>query len=143
MAAAIENVGRRIVDLSRSAATRRSVAAERNRRPKRSAAAGDCGRCRSGQQAHRRATMKKKTRIDQALVELGFFESGERAQRAIMAGEVRAGDRVFAKPAEMIGADATISVSEAPKFASRGALKLSGALDHFGIDVRGNVALDI
>jgi len=87
--------------------------------------------------------MKKKTRIDQALVERGFFESRERAQRAIMAGEVRAGDRVFAKPAEMIGADATISVSEAPKFASRGALKLSGALDHFGIDVGGKTALDI
>ena len=87
--------------------------------------------------------MKKKTRIDQALVERGFFESRERAQRAIMAGEVRAGDRVFAKPAEMIGIDATISVSEAPKFASRGALKLSGALDHFGIDVGGKTALDI
>ena len=87
--------------------------------------------------------MKKKTRIDQALVERGFFESRERAQRAIMAGEVRAGDRVFAKPAEMIGVDTTISVSEAPKFASRGALKLSGALDHFGIDVGGKRALDI
>jgi len=87
--------------------------------------------------------MKKKTRIDQALVERGFFESRERAQRAIMAGEVRAGDRVFAKPAEMIGIDATISVLEAPKFASRGALKLLGALDHFGIDVGDKTALDI
>lgn len=85
----------------------------------------------------------KKTRIDQALVERGFFESRERAQRAIMAGEVRVGDRVFAKPAEKIDIDEKISVSEAPKFVGRGALKLAGALDHFGIDVAGKIALDI
>ena len=87
--------------------------------------------------------MKKKTRIDQALVERGFFESRERAQRAIMAGEVRMGDRVFAKPAEMIDMDMTISVSEKSEFVGRGALKLAGALDHFQIDPRGEVALDI
>ena len=87
--------------------------------------------------------MKKKTRIDQALIERGFFESRERAQRAIMAGEVRVGDRVFAKPAEKIDIDEKISVSEVPQFVGRGALKLSGALDHFGIDVASKVALDI
>ena len=84
-----------------------------------------------------------KMRIDHALVERGFFESRERAQRAIMAGEVRAGDRVFAKPAEMVEMDAAISVAGPPQFVSRGALKLSGALDFFGIDVEGKVALDI
>ena len=41
--------------------------------------------------------MKKKARIDQTLVERGFFERRERAQRAIMAGEVRVGSHVFAK----------------------------------------------
>ena len=82
-------------------------------------------------------------RIDQALVERGFFESRELARRAIMAGEVRAGDRVFAKPAEKIDIHAAISVSGPPQFASRGALKLAGALDHFGIDVHDKVALDI
>lgn len=84
-----------------------------------------------------------KMRIDHALVERGFFESRERAQRAIMAGEVRAGDRVFAKPAEMVEMDAAISVAGPPQFVSRGALKLSDALDFFGIDVEGKVALDI
>jgi 23S rRNA (cytidine1920-2'-O)/16S rRNA (cytidine1409-2'-O)-methyltransferase len=87
--------------------------------------------------------MKKKARIDQTLVERGFFESRERAQRAIMAGEVRVGDRVFAKPAEKIDIDAAISVSQPPQFASRGALKLEGALDHFQINVRDKIALDI
>jgi len=87
--------------------------------------------------------MKKKARIDQALVERGFFESRERAQRAIMAGEIRVGDRVFAKAAELVDLDAAISVSRAPQFVGRGALKLGGALDSFGIDVAGKVALDI
>ena len=85
----------------------------------------------------------KKARIDQTLVERGFFASRERAQRAIMAGEVRVGDRVFAKAAELIEIDAPISIVQPPQFASRGALKLGGALDFFGIEVRGKTALDI
>src|SRR5947208_1273076 len=60
-----------------------------------------------------------------------------------MAREVRVGDRVFAKAAELVDVDAPISISGQPQFASRGALKIGGALDHFGIDVRDKVALDI
>jgi 23S rRNA (cytidine1920-2'-O)/16S rRNA (cytidine1409-2'-O)-methyltransferase len=85
----------------------------------------------------------KKARIDQTLVERGFFASRERAQRAIMAGEVRVGDRVFAKAAELIEIDAPISIVQPPQFASRGALKLGGALDFFGVEVKGKIALDI
>ncbi len=85
----------------------------------------------------------KKARIDQTLVERGFFASRERAQRAIMAGEVRGGDRVFAKAAELIEIDAPISIVQPPQFASRGALKLGGALDFFGVEVKGKTALDI
>ncbi|HLW36213.1 MAG TPA: TlyA family RNA methyltransferase [Chthoniobacterales bacterium] len=87
--------------------------------------------------------MKKKTRIDQALVERGFFESRERAQRAIMAGEVRVGNQLITKPAVMIATDAAISIAESPQFVGRGATKLSGALDFFKIDPAGKVALDI
>src|SRR5438270_2538539 len=87
--------------------------------------------------------MKKKARIDQTLVERGFFESRESAQRSIMAGEVRVGDRVFAKAAELVDIDAPISVSDAPQFVGRGGLKLGGALDSFGIEVAEKVALDI
>jgi len=87
--------------------------------------------------------MKKKARADQTLVERGFFETRERAQRAIMAGEVRVGEQLIEKPAAMIDIDAPIAIAEAPQFVGRGALKLSGALDHFKIDVRGKVALDI
>jgi len=85
----------------------------------------------------------KKLRIDDALVERGFFESRQRAQRAIMAGEVRMGDHVIAKASELIEANSPISIAQGPEFASRGALKLAGALDFFRVDVRGKVALDI
>jgi 23S rRNA (cytidine1920-2'-O)/16S rRNA (cytidine1409-2'-O)-methyltransferase len=87
--------------------------------------------------------MKKKARIDQTLVERGFFESRELARRAIMACAVRAGEQVITKPAAMIDIDAPISVAESSKFVGRGALKLSGALDFFKIDVRDTIALDI
>ena len=87
--------------------------------------------------------MKRKARADQTLVERGFFESRERARRAIMAGEVRVGEQVIAKPAAMINIDSPISIAEPPQFVSRGATKLSGALDFFKIDARDKVALDI
>jgi 23S rRNA (cytidine1920-2'-O)/16S rRNA (cytidine1409-2'-O)-methyltransferase len=86
---------------------------------------------------------KTKLRIDNLLVTRGFFDSRESAQRSIMAGDVRVGDRAVAKASELVTPDAAISVSQAPQYASRGALKLAGALDSFGVDVRGKVALDI
>ena len=87
--------------------------------------------------------MKKKARIDQTLVERGLFESRERAQRAVMAGEVRVGEQLITKPAAMIEIDAAISVAELPQFVGRGATKLSGALDFFKLDPAGKIALDI
>ena len=87
--------------------------------------------------------MKKKARIDQTLVERGFFESRERAQRAIMAGKVRVGEQPITKAAAMVDVDAAISVAESPQFVGRGAMKLSGALDFFKIDPTDKVALDI
>src|SRR6202035_5635231 len=52
-------------------------------------------------------------------------------------------DRVFTKAAELVEIDAPISIVQPPQFASRGALKLEGALDFFGVDVSGKTALDI
>ena len=86
---------------------------------------------------------KKKARADQTLVARGFFESRERAQRAIMAGEVRVGEDLISKPSALIDINAAISIAESPQFVSRGALKLSGAVDFFKIDVQSKVALDI
>ena len=87
--------------------------------------------------------MAKKIRIDNLLVARGVFESRESAQRAIMAGEVRVGDRVIDKSSELIEAKAEIAVAELPRYAGRGALKLEGALDFFQVDVSGKVPLDV
>lgn len=87
--------------------------------------------------------MAKKSRLDALLVARGLFPSREQAQRAIMAGEVKVGTRVAAKSSELLKPDAAIVVESAPAYVGRGGLKLEGALDHLGIDVRGKTALDI
>src|SRR3984893_10312178 len=87
--------------------------------------------------------MAKKIRIDNLLVARGFFESRERAQRAIMAGEERGGDRGVDKSSDLVVGDAEMVVGELPRYAGRGALKLEGALNFFQVDVGGKVALDI
>jgi 23S rRNA (cytidine1920-2'-O)/16S rRNA (cytidine1409-2'-O)-methyltransferase len=87
--------------------------------------------------------MPKKSRLDQVLVTRGFFDSREQAQRAIMAGEIKVGTRVAAKASELIAPEAEVSVAAVPKYVGRGGLKLEGALDFFGIDAAGKMALDI
>jgi 23S rRNA (cytidine1920-2'-O)/16S rRNA (cytidine1409-2'-O)-methyltransferase len=88
-------------------------------------------------------TATKKTRLDNLLVARGFFDSRERAQRAIMAGDVRIGDRSVFKASELVAPDTSISVLTQSQYASRGAVKLAGALDSFQIEVAGKTALDI
>jgi len=87
--------------------------------------------------------MSKKLRLDHLLVEKGLFTSREQAQRAIMAGEVKVGTRTAAKPSQLLEPEAAIAVKPARRYVGRGALKLEGALHHFGIDVDGKIALDI
>jgi 23S rRNA (cytidine1920-2'-O)/16S rRNA (cytidine1409-2'-O)-methyltransferase len=87
--------------------------------------------------------MAKKLRIDNLLVARGLFESRERAQRSIMAGEVKIGDEIAAKPSQLVDLDAAVTVAEAQRYVGRGGQKLEGALDHFRVDVSEKVALDI
>ncbi len=87
--------------------------------------------------------MPKKLRLDQLLVEKGLFPSREQARRAVMAGYVKVGTRVAAKPSELLDSEAAIAVKPTRKYVGRGALKLENALAYFKIDVRGKTALDI
>lgn len=82
-------------------------------------------------------------RLDLALVDQGLCPSREQAKRLIMAGEVLVGEEVVSKPGWLVRRDAALRVRQPPRFVSRGGLKLEGALDHFGLDVTGLVALDI
>lgn len=87
--------------------------------------------------------MPAKQRLDCLLVARGLFDSREKAQRAIMAGEVRVGDSTVDKPGSRIAEDAPVTVAAAPRYVSRGGFKLEAALDAFGIDPAGAVCLDI
>jgi 23S rRNA (cytidine1920-2'-O)/16S rRNA (cytidine1409-2'-O)-methyltransferase len=87
--------------------------------------------------------MPKKSRLDQLLVGQGVFPSRQQARRAILAGQVKVGTRIAAKPSELLDAEAAISVKPTRKYVGRGALKLESALNHFQIDVQGKTVLDI
>ena len=83
-------------------------------------------------------------RLDRLLVDLGLAPSRERAQRLILAGEVLVGDRLATKPGTMVAADAPLRLRRPPSdYVSRGGEKLAGALDAFGLEVAGQVALDV
>lgn len=82
-------------------------------------------------------------RLDQLLVERGLIDSREKARRAIMAGEVRVGDAVVDKAGTRVASDALLSVAAPPRFVGRGGLKLEAALDHFALDPREKICLDI
>src|SRR5438067_6260407 len=87
--------------------------------------------------------MSKRLRLDQLLLEKGLFASREQAQRAVMAGEVKVGTRIAAKPSQLLEPETAITVRPTQKYVGRGALKLESALDHFNIDVQGRIVLDI
>jgi 23S rRNA (cytidine1920-2'-O)/16S rRNA (cytidine1409-2'-O)-methyltransferase len=83
-------------------------------------------------------------RIDRLLVERGLVESRERARRLVMAGAVLVDDRPVTKPGTEVPDAATVRLRgpDSP-YVSRGGEKLAGALDAFGLDVRGVLALDV
>lgn len=87
--------------------------------------------------------MPTKGRLDQLLVVRGLCESREKARRVIMAGSVSVAGQVVTKPGQAVAADAVIDVRGTERFVGRGGHKLEGGLEHFGIRVSGQVAMDI
>jgi 23S rRNA (cytidine1920-2'-O)/16S rRNA (cytidine1409-2'-O)-methyltransferase len=86
----------------------------------------------------------RRTRIDQLLVERGLAESRTRAQALIMAGLVFAGEKRLEKPGQTIDPETAIDVrGRDHPWVSRGGLKLDHALEAFGIDVTGKIAIDL
>lgn len=76
-------------------------------------------------------------------MERGLAGTREQARALIMAGSVAVGGEVVDKPGTKIEEGAPLSVAAAPKYVSRGGYKLERALDAFGLDVSGLVAVDI
>jgi 23S rRNA (cytidine1920-2'-O)/16S rRNA (cytidine1409-2'-O)-methyltransferase len=83
-----------------------------------------------------------RVRLDQLLTERGLARSRAEAQALIHAGAVELEGTRRLKPGQLVAADASVTVVEKPKWASRAGVKLEHALDEFGIDPSGLAALD-
>lgn len=83
-----------------------------------------------------------RTRIDQLLVDRGLARSRAEAQALIHAGDVELEGSRQLKPGHMVATDASVSLVEKPRWASRAGAKLEAGLDAFGIDPAGVAALD-
>jgi 23S rRNA (cytidine1920-2'-O)/16S rRNA (cytidine1409-2'-O)-methyltransferase len=83
-------------------------------------------------------------RLDTLLVSRGLAESREKARALILAGRVEVAGHPAAKAGTALHRDVEVRVS-APEhpWVSRGGVKLAHALDCFGIDAAGRLALDI
>ena len=71
-------------------------------------------------------------------------ESREKAQALILAGQVLADEQKVEKCGALVSADAELRLlGEQLRYASRGGIKLKGALDHFRVSAEGKVCLDV
>jgi 23S rRNA (cytidine1920-2'-O)/16S rRNA (cytidine1409-2'-O)-methyltransferase len=83
-------------------------------------------------------------RADRLLVEQGLAESRTKAQALILAGLVNCAGRRVDKPGDQLAADAVLELKGRDHpWVSRGGVKLTRGLDHFGVWVGGKIALDI
>ncbi len=84
-------------------------------------------------------------RIDMFVKEK-FGLSRQKARQLINDGEVRADGKVVSKPSMQVSEDMVIEISEAPsalRYVGRGGLKLEGAIEAFGLELKGLVCIDI
>jgi 23S rRNA (cytidine1920-2'-O)/16S rRNA (cytidine1409-2'-O)-methyltransferase len=89
--------------------------------------------------------MARRSRLDAELVRRGLARSREDAVALISEGRVLISGQAATKPATGVEAGTPVVVRadpDQPRWVSRGAYKLLGALDAFGVDVAGRRALD-
>ena len=89
-----------------------------------------------------------KNRLDRVLVDRGLADSREKAQALILAGAVEVDGEPATKAGRPVEDDAVVRILEekagtALRYVSRGGLKLEAAIEHFGLEIGGKVAVDI
>jgi 23S rRNA (cytidine1920-2'-O)/16S rRNA (cytidine1409-2'-O)-methyltransferase len=77
------------------------------------------------------------------LVDQRLAPSREKAQALVMAGRVSVDGALVSKPGVAVRPGAAVEVLPGPAHVGRGALKLEGALEVFGIDPASRVAVDV
>ncbi len=88
--------------------------------------------------------MNDKERLDLLLVELGFFETREKARAQIMAGKIFVDDQKADKPGVKYKRTAQVEDrGEKMPYVSRGGYKLHKAMEAFHIDVTDKTCMDI
>ena len=88
--------------------------------------------------------MAGRSRLDALVVERGLATTRARARALILAGQIQVNDSIQTKAGTAVAFDARIAlrVPDHP-YVGRGGVKLSRALDRFGIGVQERSALDI
>jgi len=85
-----------------------------------------------------------KARLDVLLLERGLAPSRERARAMLLAGQVRVNGQKIEKPGSQVAVDAVIEiVGGVLRYASRGGLKLEGALEDFSVTPQEKICLDV
>lgn len=83
-------------------------------------------------------------RLDQLVTDRGLAPSRERARALILAARIRVDGRIVSKAGIHVESDAEVAViGREHEWVGRGGLKLSHALDTFGITAAGKEGLDI
>ncbi len=86
----------------------------------------------------------KKIFLWKLLINKGIFNNKELASKWIMAGKVLVNNQRIDKCGYLVSEDADIRIKDYDKkYASKGGIKLEGALNDFNIDVTGKVVLDV
>ena len=86
-----------------------------------------------------------KKRLDVILVDLGYFDSREKAKREIMAGNVIVNDKAETKAGTQFKEEniKDIKIKNKLKYVSRGGLKLEKAITYWNLDLKDKKVLDI
>lgn len=84
-----------------------------------------------------------KERLDKLMVIRGLVETRTKAQALILAGQVFSKEQRLEKAGLEVLVDIELTIREPLPYVSRGGLKLAAALDHFQVDVRDLLCLDI
>lgn len=87
--------------------------------------------------------MSEKQRIDTFLHENNYFDSREKARRAIMAGDVLVNGSIVDKAGTKIDILSNIEVKQKERYVSRGGYKLEKAQEAFSLDLNDKVCMDI
>jgi 23S rRNA (cytidine1920-2'-O)/16S rRNA (cytidine1409-2'-O)-methyltransferase len=83
-------------------------------------------------------------RLDVLLVERNLAETTQKARAMILAGEIQVNGSRAGKAGMLVTTDSALELfSRQQKYASRGGLKLEGALEDFSIDPAGKTCLDV